>query len=649
MYQKLVRLYHVNGSILASGEIEKVRQVIFKDKNDWECFRTLINHFCEQPDQAGRHFSHIANPPSVDLEDSASGSLANSLIIPNKYLCVTVSSSQTAGNLKESFITITDSKNTFSNTKASGPPLIRQTPWLLSPQVSTGPNVNETNGQLLTETVFPHAYQQDSTENQTSLSGMDEPESLWKPNVPATSAFPISLLHPTGQVLLNNLPEKQKQVIKHTSGTQPMVGDIFVNSKTDDVHKRTKAQLDVNLSELKRAEQQQRSQPARPGPKSQYYNSRSTVDLRTALGPLSYDQYMHCIHNFSVLPKKTKCKSKHHKHDMTTYNQTYNETMCRSEHKHRVPCKQCEKHPLETVRRGLFPHGSEPGENDAVTLSRKDPLHHRSWQPEPDGNSKQIATFKRTRKRPCRRLPKYFDYQYSLIPRIDASNVYTADSDSDSFQRTVLVRPHPSSLHSLTGHEKRKKRKDLHVQKSVHPPAITPAQLDSLRSYMTHSNRNDRLNDQAEHTAFVTTGEHATTLPFSSNYFQHVASSQTESAVNQQLEMNSCRPSHKKRPRRIEPESSDPVSLYAAPANTVITRQPYRDNIDSDDESCNCDYWYGIDQTTGLLTISEPTLQENSDTYTSDNSSPEGCIAVSFSPCKSNELTTEDEDIIVNS
>ncbi|KAA3680425.1 uncharacterized protein DEA37_0008618 [Paragonimus westermani] len=227
--------------------------------------------------------------------------------------------------------------------------------------------------------------------------------------------------------------------------------------------------------------------------------------------------------------------------------------------------------------------------------------------------------------------------------------MYTADSDSDSFQRTVLIRPHPSSLHSLTGHDKRKKRKDLHGQKSVHPPAITPAQLDSLRSYMTQSNRNDRLSDQAEHTAFVTVGEHTTTLPFPSNYFRHVTSSQTESAVNQQSEMNSCRPSHKKRARRIEPESCDPVSLYAAPANTVITRQPYRDNIDSDEESCNCDYWYGIDQTTGLLTISEPTLQENSDTYTSDNSSPEGCIAVSFSPCKSNELTTEDEDIIVNS
>ncbi|KAF6773911.1 hypothetical protein AHF37_06028 [Paragonimus kellicotti] len=648
MYQKLVRLYHVNGSILASGEIEKVRQVIFTDKNDWECFRILIDQFREQPGQADRSFSRIVRPSSFDIEDSASGSIVNSLIIPNKYLCVPVSNSQTPGNLKESFITVTDSKNICSNIKGSGPSLIRQTPWLLSPQVSTGPIVNETNGQPLTETVFPHAYQQDSTENQTSLSGMDEPESLWKPNVPATSAFLTSSLQTNGQVLSNSLPGKQKQAIKHMPGPQPMVSDLFVNPTIDDAHRRTKDQLGMNPLELKRAEQQQRSQPARPGPKSQYYNSRSTVDLRTALGPLSYDQYMQCIHNFPVLPKMNKCKSKHHKHDMTINNQPCNETMCRNEHEHRMPCKQCEKRPFGTVQRGLFPHGIESGENDVVTLSRKDLLHHRSWQPEPDGSCKQIATFKRTRKRPCRRLPRYFDCQYSLVPRIDAPNMYTADSESDSFQRSVLVRPHPSSLHSLTGHEKRKKRKDLHVQKSVHPPAITPAQLDSLRSYMTHSSRTDRLNDQAEHTTLATAGEH-TTPPFSSNYFQHVTPSQTESAVNQQSEINSYRPSHKKRARRIEPESCDFTSLYAAPSNIVITRQPYGDNTDSDEESCNCDYWYGIEQTAGLLTISEPTLQENSDTCTSNNSSPEGCIAVAFSPCKSNEHTTEDEDNIVNS
>ncbi|KAF5406411.1 hypothetical protein PHET_00058 [Paragonimus heterotremus] len=648
MYQKLVRMYHVNGSILASDEIEKVRQVILTDKNDWEYFRNLIDHFHEQPGEAHRRFPHITKPSSFDIEDSASGSIVNSLIIPNRYLCATISNSQAPGNQKESLITVTDSKNMFSNVRGSGPPLIRQTPWLLSPQVSTGPIVNETNGQPLTEAVFPQTYQQDSIENQTSLSGMDEPESLWKPNVPTTSAFPTSSLHTTGPVLPNSLLEKQKQAMKHAPGPQPMVDDLFVNTKIDEAHKIIKAQLGLNQSEFKRAEQHQRSQPAKPGQKSQYYNSRSTVDLRTALGPLSYDQYMQCIHNFPVLPKKTKCKSKHHKHDMTIHDQAYNEAMCRNEHEHRMSCKQCEKRPPGTIQRASFPHGIESGENGAITFSRKD-LYQQSWQPEPDGSCKQTATFKRTRKRPCRRLPKYFDCQYSLIPRIDASNMYTADSESDSFQRTVLVRPHPSSLHSLTGHKKRRKRKDLHVQKSIHPPAITPAQLDSLRSYMTHSSRTDRLIDQDEHATFAIAGEHPTTLPFSTNYFQHVSSLQTESTVNQQSEMNSCRPSHKKRARRIEPESCDFASLYAAPSNTAVTRQPYGDNTDSDEESCNCDYWYGIDRTTGLLTISEPTLQENSDTYTSDNSSPEGCPAVAFNPCKSNELTTEDEDNIVNS
>ncbi|KAF7260241.1 hypothetical protein EG68_02540 [Paragonimus skrjabini miyazakii] len=243
--------------------------------------------------------------------------------------------------------------------------------------------------------------------------------------------------------------------------------------------------------------------------------------------------------------------------------------------------------------------------------------------------------------------PGQTDRRFSHIAKLSSFDI--EDSASGSIVNSLIIpnRPHPSSLHSLTGHEKRRKRKDLHVQKSVHPPAITPAQLDSLRSYMTHSNRTDRLIDQADHTTFTTVGGN-TTLPFSSNYFQHVTSSQTESAANQQSEMSSCRPSHKKRARRIEPESCDFASLYAAPSNTVITRQPYGDNTDSDEESCNCDYWYGIDQTTGLLTISEPTLQENSDTYTSDNSSPEACIAVAFSPCKSNELTTEDEDNIAN-
>ncbi|OON21391.1 hypothetical protein X801_02713, partial [Opisthorchis viverrini] len=596
-YQNNVRHHHISGAALLASDLEKVRRELAMECEDWQNFSAILAHLR----------SRVKSHQNLDIfANGLVETIPNTLIVKNKYLCPLTRKKL---GMKHHTATATPPYSSIgSELSPSQKNMVRQTPWLLSPQVPTGPGNAEGHVGTLTESIFPSTFPVDNGENQTSLSGMEEPESLWKPAGP-----PVISMNDTRSEIIVNAPVQSGQFPRHG-----MENGIKFSPKLRS-HRMVFEQKSWMNDEQNRSKNPSAFMRLE-GVGNQRFTSRSTVDLRTVLGPLSDDFELKDLHHLKTHHGRRKVRPRRFKRDNDTLHPVFT-SGGQASILSNLPL-------LSTYNLTGSPNHSPISPNA-------------QWRSETETLADENADLRRMRKRPCRR-PVYYNERgtsqsiwYPVHPLEPESNMGqngTADPH---------LRP--------AGKKFREKPIEYRAHKVFHPPALTPAQLASLKSYVEMSERMNtmvpRPDNPPVYQNMVPYNENLATLPFWASYFQTQLPPSHSIFPTERTDY--YRPSHKKRPRTTtnpKPSSSHSLSQQTSTVFPLEPNIPIDPSVESDHEECTCDYWYGIDRTGGKVAISEPTLHENSCELSSFEESPDEVHTLSCSLGKSNTGSFDWED-----
>ncbi|KAG5452206.1 hypothetical protein CSKR_104307 [Clonorchis sinensis] len=602
-YQNNVRHHHISGAALLASDLEKVRRELAMECEDWQNFSAILAHLK----------SRVKSHQNSDIfGNGLADTIPSTLIVKNKYL---YPSSRKRLGMKHHTATATPPHSSIgSELSTSQQNMVRQTPWLLSPQVPTGPGNADGHVGTLTESILPSAFPVDNGENQTSLSGMEEPESLWKPAGP-----PVINMNNTISEIIVNAPVQSGQFPRHDMENSMKFSPRLRSHR---MAFEQKSRMNDEQNRSKNASASMRPE----GVGNQRFTSRSTVDLRTVLGPLSDDFELEDLHHLKTHHGRRKVRPRRFKRDSDTFRPVFTS----GGHLFQGQASVLSNLPLlSTYNLTVSPNHSPISPNA-------------QWRSETETLADENADLRRMRKRPCRR-PVY--YNECGTSRSNWYPVHPLEPESNMLGQNETVDPHlrPASK------KFREKTIEYRAHKVFHPPALTPAQLASLKSYVEMSERMNtmipRPDNPPVYQNMVPYNENLATLPFWASYFQTQLPPSHSIFPTERTDF--YRPSHKKRPRTTtnpKPSSSHSISQQTSTVFPLEPNIPIDPSVESDHEECTCDYWYGIDRTGGKVAISEPTLHENSCELSSFEESPDEVHTLSCSLGKSNTGSFDWED-----
>ncbi|TPP57410.1 hypothetical protein FGIG_03514 [Fasciola gigantica] len=662
IYQTNVRDHNVNGLVICRTDSERLKHEIGMNQSDWQAFCRSVQYL---HGQESRLHEGLRNMRMTAEVESDSESIVNPLVIANKYpffgsfttpgerqqqqpmfLSTPLQPTQHGMSAQTRLIRSSPSSSLASSNHLGlkNPTLIRQTPWLLSPQVPTSLTNSDGADLLVNDAFSPLVHNAEHAENQASLSGMEEPESLYK-----TTTQPVvskSLTKPRGISEYQGMEKSSSQKSFHEQIELETRKDIFASSPANIEARMTTTRQSRRPSNMEHENSTMRYRDAslvdegtqhglRPSrsrrPDSRRYNSRSTVDLRTAFGPLSYNPQAAEMCYREVLHRKPKCRAKstHMRHTVATGDPRIipNKAVRDEEEMYlfnAIAQEQQQMHPEIAF--------------SAIPMSLRSPWKASTQQPD-----EEMKDIRRMKKRPCRRSSKVqapYDVfvnknaqEAALVPtqlsghvsKIAGGHPESAviDSESDSVAyNPQSVAQFPGVLPwSVTNGPRRERRS----RKLLHSPALNPAQLASLYSYVTHAGKLPLLSNPPFEFPYgknFVESEAATKMDYFHFPHMNYASLYTEPA-------ESYKPSQKKRARHSEhitTATTSPRLVHSALKSRRSNELVHLDYLDegtnspdSEAEECTCEYWYGIDRNGGKVTISEPTLRGDSDDLCSDD------------------------------
>ncbi|VDP67851.1 unnamed protein product [Echinostoma caproni] len=638
IYQTNIRDRNLNGMVLYRIDSERVKNEIGMNPPDWQAFYRTLHYLREQENML---HEDSRNMRMMAEAESDSGSIVSPLVIANKHPCIRLTRSSPSSSLAS------------SNHRMKNTTLIRQTPWLLSPQVPTSLMNSDGVEMPANDIVFPPVYPPENTENQASLSGMEEPESLWKPTSHPVGSKPVLKPRTVGDSSTGKPMDKSSSLkSSHEHVELETRKEIFASPRANieqhigfSKHNRRLSNLEQEKSVLchkngglVNANVPHRNRSSRLArDESRRYSSRSTVDLRTAFGPLSFNPQAAELCYREVLRRKTKGRPKpvHMRHLVSSNDP-------------RIFFNQAARNEAELFNYNILGYDQQQQQqpiHQEMAFAAV-PISHRSpWKtPVEQQPDEEMKDLRRMKKRPCRRPSKGNQTTYDVFVNKNAqdsdmippalgghgrgvqgghpeSAMIDSETDSVIYNPTIMP-PYPGLMPWISSSGARRERRG---RKLHHSPALNPAQLASLYSYVTHAGKLPNFPNPPFELSYGRNLVESEMNSSKINYFQFPTMNYPSHCAEL---TESYKPSQKKRARHAEHIPTAVASprmvqtMVKSGHSSELVHVDYLDegtnSPDSDAEECTCDYWYGIDRNGGKVTISEPTLRGDSDDLYSD-------------------------------
>ncbi|CAL8071147.1 unnamed protein product [Calicophoron daubneyi] len=667
VYHAQVKRNNINGLVLAVCDLNKLRQEMAMNFGDWQLLQKMIVYLRNREETyleaSGPGIRNRQQFQSGEFDDSESGSLVNSLIFRNKNTMI----------LNDGAVSPNPKATTQQN-------LVRQTPWLLSPQVPTLTTSADNPSRLTPDANFSQAYHLEANDYQNSLSGMEEPESLWKSTVPVdTHSQPSPLVNSSVRPSLvsQNQFARSPKHIRDNDTKQEVYKSSRSGFENQAFTQDTNRGKDGNFSIHSHGKSNKHHRHAN----GKQYTSRSTVDLRTALGPWPFESGIPSsfqrAHNDSFKKSQFRGSIPFQRHEVSEFPKDFGAKNMMHNRAEGMAVPQEFKSPYRLPN-------LEPNPMAIFGASFGDHLPFQApWKSEPEASTEEAKDLRRLKKRPCRRLLSSVSKPNDATLGTSASHHPNAtifpncaqtklgdfqpqesvyiDSDSDSMTRiNPLAGLYPQLMMHDSGHSHTRRHR---IRRNLPPPALNPSQIASLRSYIALSERMNAClsaqGNQNKYPNFLPSVGSGNMAPLWASYFQYPSNFPLicpSTTGHSSAEVNQHKPSQKKRSRRMTPEMTTIPNPYMSEMPTVPTILPseyfpqgyeLKPNFGMDE--CTCEYWYGLDQNGRKCTISEPTLRNDSDNMSSDedtkqpNGSMEQQISFSYAQEKSTDESTEEE------
>ncbi|CAH8533699.1 unnamed protein product [Dicrocoelium dendriticum] len=624
-YQVNVLKHQIDGKCLLTNEIETIQRSLKMDPDDWQPFLHLLTYFRDVRDVCPHGLIGSQKRETSGIEPS---SAVVSMVLRNKQM----EGSRTRIGSSSASSTYPIIPHVSAGTVDSGKStaMVRQTPWLLSPVVATGPNNNDVNTERSTDSISPLADSLCTTENQTSLSGMEEPESLWKPTTTAALCSEMSLTN-SFHTKINS--RRECKLYRSEDA------EIFANADAVKEQYEESTRLPTIFQAGKGDFLKMRSYcPTRNGkrtarkryPKNGHTCSHSTVDLRMILNhnrkPWSHATDSTGIRNYSEKGnrpnKESYRRASRNRHVVGLEDELLN-------FQHTPPWKglgapvayQFKRSPCSANSRLRDHHPIKSGITSAVV----------------DDDSTDL---RRMRKRLCRRKELTSSDQKQTNLKESFPFPPLLDAEYDYFL--------PSNVHKMTYGEHQVSKDKSEPQIDL-PQSIAHRQLTSLRPHLTYVTRSEL--GHSLNCLYASSGPNQTTVEASPEALMAASKTQTPPKI----------------PRRnlIEPGVRTTCSngwIYSSewsgsrfhPLNSTTSanlEQEFSTRVASKSyipELCTCNYWYDIEQVMDKTTISEPTLRGYSGESSTDSRHDSNLYTTLHSSADMTESFSEEEHFYID-